>query len=116
MEIRKLGLSLKRLPTSSSFPSEHLAAVEFGHRFLAGGYPQQCSAGIAEPELAFGIWYKRLAGVDSLSQAAGVLDRAYALAFNRRVGTSFVFIIGAIGIAIGVIAGIAIWVLTRKKK
>ena len=101
---------------SSSFPSEHLAAVEFGHRFLAGGYPQQCSAGIAEPELASGIWYQRLAGVDSLSQAAGVLDRAYALAFNRRVSTSLVFIIGVIGIAIGVIAGIAIWVLTRKKK
>ena len=55
-------------------------------------------------------------GVDSLSQTAGVLDRAYALAFNRRVSTSLVFIIGVIGIAIGVIAGIAIWVLTRKKK
>ena len=49
-------------------------------------------------------------------QSAGVLDRAYALAFNRRVSTSLVFIIGVIGIAIGVIAGIAIWVLTRKKK
>jgi len=90
--------------------------VEFGHRFLAGSNPQQCSAGIVEPEPASGIWYQLLAGVDSLSQTAGVLDRAYALALNRRVGTSFVFIIGAIGIAIGVIAGIAIWVLTRKKK
>tara|TARA_Y100000589_G_scaffold192587_1_gene182360 strand:- start:407 stop:595 length:189 start_codon:yes stop_codon:yes gene_type:complete len=55
---------------SSSFPSEHLAAVEFGHRFLAGGYPQQCSAGIVEPELASGIWYQLLAGVDLLSQTS----------------------------------------------
>ena len=60
-EIKKAGLSLSKNALSSSFSSEHLAAVEFGHRFLAGGYPQQCSAGIAEPELASGIWYQLLA-------------------------------------------------------
>ena len=28
---------------------------------LLGGNPQQCSAGIVEPELAYGIWYQLLA-------------------------------------------------------
>jgi hypothetical protein len=38
------------------------------------------------------------------------------LAFHPAVSTSFLFIIGAIVISAGVLAGIAIWVLTRKKK
>ena len=46
---------------SSSFPSEHLAAIQLGHGLLAGGNPQRCSAGIVEPELASGIWDQLLA-------------------------------------------------------
>jgi len=34
--------------------------------------PQQRSAGMVVPELASGIWYHLLAGVDSLSQTAGL--------------------------------------------
>ena len=81
-EIKKAGLSLSKNALSSSFSSEHLAAVELGHRFLAGSNPQRCSAGILEPELASGIWYQLLAGVDLLSQTAGLRLRDNLIALR----------------------------------
>ena len=69
-EIKKAGLSLSKNALSSSFSSEHLAAIQLGHGLLAGGNPQRCSAVIVEPELASGIWYQLLAGVDLLSQTS----------------------------------------------